>query len=531
VALRTADPADAQWVARELADPNDPLHVVSTALDPAWRLDRIVAVGRPRGACLRVDLRSDAEPSVAQAAALADFVSSEAKRLFPHADSPDWVLQDAVLGLDDPREAANVAAWQALSARLEPGPERTLVSYFAPGSDVNEASFRRAQTDFEKAKKATAIETVSTLESGHGKLTVLLASPCGTLGETSDDAGELATMTSAVARAFEDDEKVHLSPWITPDAVGLLVESDSLSSSETASDQAERTAREIARALLAPLEGSAIHGARQSALAGFGKPAPDWWLALETLAPRQLSALSPQGSWTSVGSLVNDQIIAARRLFVSGPLRLAVLAGRTDTQAHVVQSELSRLLGPLRPVERQCPTTAAVKAGTGLFRMEAVTEPRAQALVAVDLPPASHWSRASEAEWTVFLLNRKGGWLERRLLAPGLVIDARAQLLGGRRARAIVIELHTADENADAAVAETRRLLLDLARGAVTAADLAAADTFFREQSEHLSTDPRQRVVALWQGGGTASRPSLESLQKLHAEAFREDHHLVVIAQ
>jgi hypothetical protein len=153
-------------------------------------------------------------------------------------------------------------------------------------------------------------------------------------------------------------------------------------------------------------------------------------------------------------------------------------------------------------------------------------------LVAVPLPGADSALGPSEAEWLAYLFNRKGGWLEQHLLAPHLVSAAVARIWGGRRGRALTIELFASPEQVDAAVLKTRTLLHDLSRGAVLSAnDVASATQFFQSERNRLQHDRRQRIVSLWRGSATPAAPSLAALQRYQAAAFSQDRQLVVLSE
>jgi hypothetical protein len=57
VALRTADAGAALEVARVLGNPGAPLLPKLAAFEPRWTLERVVGTMRPRGGCVRVDVR------------------------------------------------------------------------------------------------------------------------------------------------------------------------------------------------------------------------------------------------------------------------------------------------------------------------------------------------------------------------------------------------------------------------------------------------------------------------------------------
>jgi hypothetical protein len=279
------------------------------------------------------------------------------------------------------------------------------------------------------------------------------------------------------------------------------------------------------------LSGSATSSGRQSLLDRLGSPDPDLWQLLELLAKGRLSALEPSGSWTSIGSLIHDDIEGARREFAGGPLRLAVLAGAGQTQGVLLARELSLQLAPLRTVAARCPKDVALTGATGLWRVDTDAAPRALALLAVALPGEANSEQASEAEWTAYLMNRRGGWLERKLVTPGLVTAATAQVLGGSDGRALVIELRGEATQRDAAVQAARELLVDLSRGSASEVEARAAQQHFAAERVRVRNSRQQRIVRLWRGSQAGAEPSLQSLRQLHQTSFGQDRHLVVIGE
>jgi hypothetical protein len=234
------------------------------------------------------------------------------------------VVQDAITSQSDAGDAASTAAWLALSQQLEAGPVRGAVRLELPADRtlLGETFIANSRAN---ATGALPFAERTTLEQGHSTLSVLIASPCGTASETARDAGKRATMLTALAAAASDNDFV-VSPWITTDGMGLLVQSRALNASETGKAHAERAARRLALALLSPLDGALTAQARRIILNQLAGPDPDLSHLLQVLSGGQPSALEPRGTWTTVDALVHDEIDAARHAFIAEPLRLAVLA-------------------------------------------------------------------------------------------------------------------------------------------------------------------------------------------------------------
>jgi hypothetical protein len=127
-------------------------------------------------------------------------------------------------------------------------------------------------------------------------------------------------------------------------------------------------------------------------------------------------------------------------------------------------------------------------------------------------------------------MNRPGGWLQQALQRPGLVSTARARVLGGASAAALVIEIHAVDDKHEEAVAQVRGLLERLRSGAANAADVHSARDHVARVDASRRLNPRGRLVDLWYG---VRRPqaSLESLHALHRAAFEAGREVVVMTR
>ena len=138
-------------------------------------------------------------------------------------------------------------------------------------------------------------------------------------------------------------------------------------------------------------------------------------------------------------------------------------------------------------------------AASSRWRPTTAIPTRLRRYVAVPLPTLES-GLSREAEWTAFLLNRPGGWLDQALRAPNGSFAARARVLGGSRATALVIEVHAGSDALRGAVAQVRGLFDRLARGAATAADFEVARKHFEREGSVALLDPRRRMVDLWRG-------------------------------
>jgi hypothetical protein len=215
------------------------------ALLPEWRVERAVAVGRPRGACLRVDatpMHSEVAPAAPDVARALSILTDEVEQA---AEAPATGSVDlAIVAATDPGEAAAAAAWRALVGRNDPGPVRRAIAYTAPPSDKPHFDFAAAVAAQRQAATLPQLELVRRAEPGQGRLWALLAPTCGTSAEATADAGEAAFVVSALARVAVSSG-VTFEPWIATDGVGLLVGTRRALDGEPADAQARRLGRAL----------------------------------------------------------------------------------------------------------------------------------------------------------------------------------------------------------------------------------------------------------------------------------------------
>ncbi|MFC1641924.1 hypothetical protein ACFL5O_04440 [Myxococcota bacterium] len=501
VAIRWGDGGAALQAARSLGERDSALAVRLAALDGGWRLFRTVGSLRRRGACLRLDLESEKSvaPTSAAVAQAAHVALDEAREALGVRVKPQWPQEQAVLGETDPREATMVAAWQSLSGQLAPGPPREFVSYRsgAPSRQTAREIARWLDT-LATLRKRGAVESVWQLESGQGEIWMLLASPCGTAAEGQANAGATALLVEALAEKASDSNHVTIEPWITPDGVGLLAHGPRLGPNETAEAQANRIADGVGRTLVASrLSSSDIVRARNRLLSSIGgQPRPGFWLALDTVCPGHPSWLEPRGSSRSLFEVTAEAVEVRRLAWMRGPLRLAMLANWSQRQAAAGRKGLERWLRGLRTGRERCASSITPKGKQNLALEVQAGGESVTAYLVVPLPNGFEAMR-QEAEWTTYLLNRPGGWLERAL---GAGAGAHARLLGGQRSAAVLVELHGSSAETKERVAVLRRLFRRLGQGQVDREDLAAARETSREWQEARRVNPRHRLIALWHG-------------------------------
>ena len=525
LALRVADAGAVVSAARHLGDPRAEVGVLLEALEPRWKLDTVVGTARHRGACLRVDLRSASASVSAEGAARATVLVEQemAHALSTGADSK-WTLREAVLRPEDPRLAASVAAWQALTSRAQAGHSRTLV-HLAARSRLKAKQLESALQETRKLWAQPVFPKVARFEAGQGNLWMLLASPCSTLGETEQTAGVAALALSALAhRASRRGFQVR--PWITSSGVGLMARGERISPEETAEAHAQRVGAQLGRVLTRQLSPTLVQRGRQTVLGLNGNgPRPGWDLTLQSLAPGHPSWLSPLGTWVSLTNISAQQVNHWRKAFLRQPLRLAVIANQAAAQAKLSSQALSRWIRPHHFPKEACAPRVSLTPRFGEHRL-ARASPN-QIYLAV---PLTQSQLGEEARWTQHLFDRRDGWLDAFLVLPGLAVDGSAHLLEGPAGGALVLELRVPEGVADAALTQLRGLLERLVSGAATSADLEVAEAALAKQERAHTLRASHRLGELWRTAPKPDSVTLASLQRFHATVLAEQRQLVVRA-
>ncbi len=515
VALRVADADAALSSLRTLTASRAALAARLRTFLPGFALERVAFQARPRGACLRVDLSlPEGDPGLTpkEAALAVNLVTEEAHAT--EAFEPR-AIEENIIEPNDPRQAAARAAWRALTGRNEPGPERRVVAISVhPAERSAFNGFANVLREFEARPARAPLETRLRAEPGQAELWVLLGSPCGTLAESNDNAGQSALALTMAAH--ETNADVLLEPWITPDAVGLLAHAPRRAL-ESATEQAERVARALARALSDRSSASdALASAQGELLAAVGgSPRPGYARLLDALAPEHSAWLEPRGTWAALAQANRDSLLARAREILRGPLRVAVLANEDDAQAAAAARALERWFAPWRDDPRRCPTSAERAARSGELSLTVADSANTESAY-LGLPFPSRLKYEREAEAFAALLNAAHGPLSQALAAEHLNASARASIIGGGRAAALVIEIHSSDDDARKATLEVRRALDRFVLGQLSNDDLAAAQRAALQRGLGASLDPRRRIVDLWRGGaaeGSLSRSSLRAFQ------------------
>ena len=380
-----------------------------------------------------------------------------------------------------------------------------------PARSATTSNFGAALGDFETHPARAAIETRVRSEPGQGELWLLAGSPCGTLSESNEEAGESALALTLAAQSSTNG--VALEPWLTADAVGLLAHA-ARRPNESAVQQAERVARALARAFTErDASGNALSTAQGELFSAIGgQPRPGYARLLDALSPDHSAWLEPRGTWTALAQANRDSVGARGRDLLRGPLRVAVLANEDDTQGAVAVHTFERWLAPWRDEPRRCQATAERAAHAGEITLAVGGDTnRESAYVGVPFPSRLKFDR--EAEAAVELLNAPNGALARALSASHISASARASVIGGGRVAALVVEIHASDDEARRATLEVRRVLERFSQSPLSADELAAAERSAERRAVTASLDPRRRIVDLWRGAPASLALSPSSMR------------------
>jgi hypothetical protein len=549
VVARTATPERAVEPASALGDPRGPLASRLAALDAPARVRSVVATAHGDGGCVAVTLdlaarhlEHDASTRIATAAALArQEITVELADFTPGADPAGELAERA----GDPRDAAERAAWWSLAGRNpDPGDDvhvSLAVGLAAARDTGTSASVPAAElrTEIDRATMAwhaPVVEARTRVERGQGETWVLLASPCGTMGEASDaGSGAVAAMAASLqAAASAGDAQVE--PFVSSDGLGVLAHGPARPG-ESAQAHARRLADLAARAFAADApEGGTISHARTILLARTAEM--DGRLqavAGGALAQGHASWFVPLGTRMGLASLADDDVETRAGALRAGPLRVAVIASEDQAQADAAVRAVDRWIAR-RPGEvRACPAAPTVRSRPGTYAVDLPPGARSAVLLTLPLSTPDPAARAS-AIWLAAVLDGADGLLAHALGAPAdggraMASAWSAAVIGAPRSAALAIRLVADDASLDAAVAQTRGLLDRLRQGALRDEDLARATRATSRAQLSASLDPRTRTLSLWRDEAPMQAPSLEALRTFAASVLRDDALVIVAAR
>lgn len=521
VAFTLGDANRALGAAERLGNAQGALAVRLAALGAGLKLRRVAATAHPLGACLRIDSEVDASPppDARRLGFAIDAIETEADLALAETSS-EQRLENAALSATDPRLAARAAAYDALIAEPRDRSRQRLVALTTPDGGIQASAIDAAAA---QAKAPGApLDTQVRVERAQPGLWALLSTPCATLEENADTAGQAALAMSAASQARVGG--VRLEPWTGASGVGLLAYAER-TQGETEQATATRLADALGLALTSAPSALDVATARGELLKGAGdEPRPLLQGLLEVLAPGHLGALAPRGTASSLELASREAVLTRQRELLRLPHRLAILAPGSDEEARVVSGRLARWLkSPDAPRPSPCSVELSPPARGELALAPGSTSSEGSYLAFRVSPKL-----APEAALLVELLNLAGGALERTLAEPDLVGAGRATLFGTGAARALVIQVSAFEGREAEASSRLQRLFERLASGGVlTSAELESAVARRRAQYAAAALDPRYRLVALLEqpppgpGDAAALKRLLASLRPEAAIAAR----------
>lgn len=517
----------------------------------SWRLRRTTATVRPRGACLAITIERDPARKHADlatdAARMAAMIARDIQVEVGHAAADASVAGDRVLRASDPRRAASLAAWWSHAARLEPGPTRFATALGVPPQDANpkdadidgpvealQTKLRAALPLATKAWEQPVVDAASRIEAGQGELWLLLASPCGTSAESEADAGFSALAVAAASRAAHGTQDVRVEPWIAQDGIGVLAHA-APRPNETPAALAKRVATVAGEALLGPTPSHRHVTAARSTLlslieAPTGPHAEPFGLLAHALVPSHPAWLAPFGLRKAIVEGDPRSIELRLSALSDGPLRVAVLANEDAKQAEVAVRTVDRWVVHRGTEPRTCPPVAPAT--------QQPAEARDFTIQSVDRPPHALLGiaiRSPNERDSLMLdllreaLTGKQGWMTTAFRSFEGPVRVQVRTVGQGHVRALVIELHCADELLDRAVQQARAVLARIRQGAATEAALLRSSRRVSRERLEARLDPRTRIASTWRAEpSSAAVPTLPEWKAWLTRTLPDDRIVIV---
>lgn len=540
--------------AEALGDPSGPLSARLSNLELPFRLREITGAAHARGGCVGVILEavpgstaagtpsSDIVPRIADAVALVHVeagvhlsgvgTARDGRNLpLPSGDAREaaeraswWALAD--LGAPSPSSGGSVALGVPVSGGARDAPP-------APSREALATAIGRARSAWDKP----VLEARSRVESGQGEAWILLASTCGTEGETDADAGLTALFTTAAAETTTVSADVHVEPWIVADGTGVLVHGP-MHSGETPVAHARRLADIAARIFAAePITAAALGRARADLLRHDARRHGTTLSVLaQALSPQHSSSVAPFGTSETLARFSDASAVLRAQALRGGPLRVAVLANANAAQADAAVRAADRWVARRTGEPRACPaTTSASPPRPGTYAISQRPGSVPEAYLAFPLPAGDDAARGA-AFVVASALDGDGALLDKALTGKAVLArQASATVLGWPRAPALVVRIVAPQTSLDDAVMQARALVDRIHKAGLSGADYDLATAKRARTALTTSLDPRARVVATWRGEpiDAASRqsPSAADVRTFAQKYLSEDAMVVVAAR
>lgn len=560
VTLDVGSSSAAVATAEALGDVHGPLSTRLSALEVPFRVRDITGAAHASGGCVGVVLESVKAPLAAAvatgdwAARVADAVALVRLEAVVHLADQAQALDGRVLArrAGDARDAAERAAWWALSeapgaASKPPAAPRTIGGFAAlgvprrrgaqdtplePTRPALTAALTKANASWEKP----VVEGRVRVEPGQGESWVLVASPCGTDGESEADAGLTALFVVAAASAAAPTPDVRVEPWIVADGAGLVAHGPARPG-ESPAAHARRLADVAAEAFAArPLTPAALARA-QGELASRGGQADVSTLGVlaNALAPGRPSSVVPWGQEDTVVKAADAAVVARAEALRAGPIRTAVLASRDMSEIDAAVRATDRWVERHGEGERTCrasPRTAPPRAGTYAARPRPGSAP--EALLAYPFAGADP-AAARAARVLVEALDGPNGLLSTSVVPmAGVARSAGATILGSPRAPALVLRVTADEATLDGAVMQARALVDRIHREGLPGTTLERSLQRSQASATTRLLDPRARLVSAWRGDALADGKAAPAATAEELRAFTQrwlgEESLIVVA-
>ena len=283
---------------------------------------------------------------------------------------------------------------------------------------------------------------------------MLVASPCGTAGESDGDAGASAAFAVAAAAAARA-HGVAADPWISSDGIGVLA---------SGADEAV-----LADVLARSFAVDPVEGARAAQSRLLETVRPGLAALAQAIAPGRPAAIVPTGTTFSLLRLSEASIAARADALRRGPLRVAVLAKDDAAHADAAAARVDRwLVRAAHDDKRSCPARATAQPPKPGTYAVATDDGTSEAYIAALVPAESE----VEAAAITAVLDGEGGLLD-GALGDGSRVNGARDVLGEPGSRAIVVHVDAPANALDAAVAQVRALFDRVRQGAIHDEDLA----------------------------------------------------------
>lgn len=511
-AVPVADPVRAIAAAERLGASPSPIATRAEAL--GFKLARAVGVASPTGGgCVSVSLegRLSNERSVDKSVAdvlprLAERAAGELRR--EAASSPELDVGRNIALAERARDASRLAAWWALSKRLDGAEPAGLVATLElppETSDPTRAalaeSLDRGVRSAARAKAEAAVAVRSRPEPGHAETWVLVANPCALAEEPPHRWGSAALAAASVPWSHRAEGSgagtVTIEPLVSPRGVGFFAHGTPRPK-EAADHLATRLARSAAASFYAGAPtGDVLLATEQRALSGIFSRWSTNAPGLTTLASNvgdRPSLLEPFGPPGRIARFEASDLSARLRALASGPIVVAILGREEDgSEAASVGMEVARWMGPTD--RATCERAPAPKGG----RFEVRESRKGPTFVRILMPLDPSPSARQKARALAKTLAGERGILNRSA-AGGGAGRASAMLLEGPSSESLLLSLAAPNEAAEGVAAEALALLARLARGELPEAEIARGIAEADEVTRSELADPRERLARLLDG-------------------------------